>query len=240
MYDVAKKLGLTNIFSLANLLKNIKCYVTSAVFVSQARLTSMYNELSLFCAVQQKENAMLKNQYFQAKDLNPLMGSLEKPFKDLMELNVKTLQGMSYLTPLELMNVKKPEEILEKNVDVIIENGHKTLDYMHNMFNLLEQNWLHLSDNLGKTGKDMMEKTEHMARSSVNKAVHSGQQAVKQASEHSKDTLKKAQSVTKDFANKVTGTSKATKTKTKAAHAAVKNRDTVKNEMNKAPTDRLQ
>lgn len=183
---------------------------------------------------------MLKNQYFQAKDLNPLMGSLEKPFKDLMELNVKTLQGMSYLTPLELMNVKKPEEILEKNVDVIIENGHKTLDYMHNMFNLLEKNWLHLSNNLGKTGKDMMQKTEHMARESVNNVVHNGQQAVKQVSEHSKDTLKKAQSVTNDFANKVTGANKASKSKIKAEHSAVKNRDTAKNEMKKAPTERLQ
>lgn len=32
----------------------------------------------------------------------------------------------------------------------LVENGHKTLDYMQNMFSLLEKNWLHLSDSIGK------------------------------------------------------------------------------------------
>lgn len=205
-------------------------------------MTSRLDELSLFCAVQQKENAMIKNQYFQAKDLNPLMGSLEKPFKELMELNVKTLQGMSYLTPMELMKVKKPEEILEKNVDVIIENGHKTLDYMQNMFSLLEKNWLQLSDSIGKNTKEMMDKTEHIARNNINQAAHAGHNVVKQASEHSKDALKKAKSATDDVVHKATQTNKpvAVKNKTKAESSLAKNRSSAKSEMKKAPTERLQ
>lgn len=205
-------------------------------------MTSGLDGLSLFCAVQQKENAMIKNQYFQAKDLNPLMGSLEKPFKELMELNVKTLQGMSYLTPMELMKVKKPEEILEKNVDVIIENGHKTLDYMQNMFSLLEKNWLQLSDSIGKNTKEMMDKTEHIARNNINQAAHAGHNVVKQANEHSKDALKKAKSATDDVVHKAAHASKsaAVKNKTKTESSLVKNRSSAKSEMKKAPTERLQ
>jgi len=64
------------------------------------------------------ENKM-QNQYFQNKNLNPLLNSLEKPVKELMELNVKMFQGLSYLTPAELLKAKKPEEFMEKNVEIL-------------------------------------------------------------------------------------------------------------------------
>ncbi|WBV66030.1 hypothetical protein PGH44_17250 [Legionella pneumophila] len=57
----------------------------------------------------------MKEQFFQTKDLNTLLRSVEKPIQDLLELNFKTLKTVSYVTPIELFNVLKPEEVLEKN-----------------------------------------------------------------------------------------------------------------------------
>lgn len=56
----------------------------------------------------------MKEQFFQTKNLNTLLQSVEKPIQDLLDLNFKTLKTVSYVTPIELFNVLKPEEILEK------------------------------------------------------------------------------------------------------------------------------
>jgi len=62
----------------------------------------------------------------------------QAPFQAIAELNVKTLQGFSYLKPDELAQIKKPEEFLEKQINLAVENGHKALDYMQKSFEILE------------------------------------------------------------------------------------------------------
>ncbi len=64
---------------------------------------------------------------------------MQAPFQELAELNVKTLQGFTYLKPDELTNLRKPEELLEKQIGLAVENGHKALDYMQKSFNILEK-----------------------------------------------------------------------------------------------------
>ena len=64
---------------------------------------------------------------------------VQEPFQALAELNVKTLQGLTYLKPEELSNFKKPEELFEKQINLAIENGHKTLDYMQKSFQIVEK-----------------------------------------------------------------------------------------------------
>ncbi|KTD33173.1 Phasin protein [Legionella nautarum] len=64
---------------------------------------------------------------------------LQAPFQEIAELNVKTLQGFNYLKPDELANLKKPEELLEKQIGLAIENGHRALDYMQKSFEILEK-----------------------------------------------------------------------------------------------------
>jgi hypothetical protein len=66
------------------------------------------------------------------------------PFQAIAELNVKTLQGLSYLKPDELTNLKKPEELLEKQINIAVENSHKVLDYMQKSFAILEKAMLSL------------------------------------------------------------------------------------------------
>lgn len=64
---------------------------------------------------------------------------LQEPFQAIAELNVKTLQGLTYLKPDELAQVKKPEEMLEKQINLAVENGHKALDYMQKSFQIIEK-----------------------------------------------------------------------------------------------------
>jgi hypothetical protein len=64
---------------------------------------------------------------------------LQEPLQAIVELNVKTLQGFSYIKPEELAGIKKPEELLEKQINLAVENGHKTLDYMQKSFQIIEK-----------------------------------------------------------------------------------------------------
>lgn len=70
---------------------------------------------------------------------------LQEPFQAIAELNVKTLQGLNYLKPDELAQVKKPEELIEKQINMAVENGHKALDYMQKSFQILEKAMLDLA-----------------------------------------------------------------------------------------------
>lgn len=64
---------------------------------------------------------------------------MQEPFQAIAELNVKTLQNLNYFKPEELAQVKKPEELLEKNINLFVENGHKALDYMQKSFQIIEK-----------------------------------------------------------------------------------------------------
>ena len=80
--------------------------------------------------------------YFQQKELNPFVPSFEKPMNEWMELNTTLFQRCASLMPLELLMMKKPEEMMEKNIGLFIENSQLSLDYMRNMLHLMEQHWL--------------------------------------------------------------------------------------------------
>ncbi|MGL6029199.1 MAG: phasin family protein [Legionella sp.] len=80
-----------------------------------------------------------------------LAKKLQEPFQAIAELNVKTLQGLTYLKPEELSQVKKPEELLEKQMNLAVENGHKALDYMQKSFQILEAAMLEVSKEVQKS-----------------------------------------------------------------------------------------
>lgn len=79
---------------------------------------------------------------------------LQAPFQEIAELNVRTLQSMTYIKPEELAGVKKPEELLEKQINLAVENGHKALDYMQKSFLIYEKAMLSLVDEVKKTTSD--------------------------------------------------------------------------------------
>lgn len=75
---------------------------------------------------------------------------VQEPFKAIAELNVKTLQGLTYLKPEDLAHVKKPEEMLEKQINLAVENGHKALDYLQQSFQIIEKAMVELVEEAKK------------------------------------------------------------------------------------------
>lgn len=78
---------------------------------------------------------------------------VQEPFKAIAELNVKTLQGLTFLKPEELSHVKRPEELLEKQINLAVENGHKALDYLQQSFQILEKAMLGIVQEAKKTAE---------------------------------------------------------------------------------------
>ncbi|KTD18198.1 phasin family protein [Legionella jordanis] len=84
----------------------------------------------------------MTQEYFEK--WNDVAKRMQEPFQAMAELNVKTLQSMHFLKPDELSNVKKPEELIEKQIHIAIENGHKALDYLQKSFQIIEKTMLSL------------------------------------------------------------------------------------------------
>ena len=79
----------------------------------------------------------MNQEYFER--LSDIAKKAQEPFQEFAELNVKTLQSISYLNPDELTKIKKPEELLEKQVELAVANGRKALEYFHKSFHIFEK-----------------------------------------------------------------------------------------------------
>jgi len=64
---------------------------------------------------------------------------VQESFQALTMLNMQTLQSFYYLKPENLANFKNPEELLDKEINIAFENGHKALDYMQKSFLIMEK-----------------------------------------------------------------------------------------------------
>ena len=77
------------------------------------------------------------NQPFEK--LSEMASRLQAPIQALTELNVKTIQGLTFIKPEDLSNLKNPEQLIEKQISAAVENGHKTLDYVQQSFEIIEK-----------------------------------------------------------------------------------------------------
>ncbi len=84
---------------------------------------------------------------------NDMAKKLQEPFQAIAELNIKTLQGLTFLKPDELAQFKKPEELLEKQINLAVENGHKALDYMQKSFQIIEKAMMGVVQETKKTAE---------------------------------------------------------------------------------------
>jgi hypothetical protein len=80
---------------------------------------------------------MINQEYFQK--LSDMAKKAQEPLQQIAELNVKTLQSLSYIKPDEFINVRKPEELFEKQIGLAVANGHKALDYLQKSFQIMEK-----------------------------------------------------------------------------------------------------
>ncbi|MDI9818968.1 MULTISPECIES: phasin family protein [unclassified Legionella] len=93
-----------------------------------------------------------------------IVNQMQKPIQEIMELNAQILQNISYLKPEDLSKIRKPEELMEKQVSVFVENGHKVLDYMQESFSIFEKSLLSISKEVkNKTEQATEQARKHMA-----------------------------------------------------------------------------
>lgn len=109
------------------------------------------------------------------KDLNK-MSALQFPMQKIFELNAATLKNFSYMHPSELTKIKRPEEIIEKSVELFVDNGHKSLDYMYNLFNILESHWFDVADTVKNNTADAMNRAESSFKNKVQHSMNMAEQ----------------------------------------------------------------
>lgn len=158
--------------------------------------------------MQHKEIVVLHN-YFQTKNINPFSDTLEKPVKELMDLNMRTLQNFSYMTPTELLKMRRPEEMME----VFIENSHTAMSYMQHMFDIMEKHLLKNVDSSLKSARDV----SHVVKSATPSSKVS---TAKKSAKTTKSSTTKASGIkaasTKSATTKASGT-KAASSKSKTS-----------------------
>ncbi|WP_454780719.1 hypothetical protein [Legionella sp. WA2022007384] len=112
-------------------------------------------------------------QQFKSNSFN----KLNQPLQQIAELNNETFQKFSYLRP-EDFQMNNPQVLLEKSVQVFIENSHHSLDYMHQLFNIWGHSWENISQEAREKTQDIMKQTQayastaskEMSRSSPSRA----------------------------------------------------------------------
>jgi len=129
----------------------------------------------------------MKNQFLDQRIFNRIEVSLQK----LMELNMKTLQNLSYLKPEEYSKLQKPEEIFEKHVNIFIQNGHKALDHMKDTFGILEHHWFDIAQNFEESSIKTIKKTQATAKNSLKRSASALKSSLKTKPPKAKATLKK-------------------------------------------------
>jgi hypothetical protein len=87
--------------------------------------------------MQQIWSMIMNQEYFEK--FSDMAKKAQEPLQQIAELNVKTIQSFSYIKPDEFANVKRPEELLEKQVGLAVANGHKALDYLQKSFQIIEK-----------------------------------------------------------------------------------------------------
>lgn len=177
-------------------------------YLTNARIITNLN-----CAMQHKE-MLMNNQFFDQKMFN----NFDNPLQKLMELNVKMMQNLSLMKPMDLLSFKNPEEFFDRNMELFIQNSNMTLNYMRETFNILERNWLGMSRNMDHNVKKAMDEASSSLRSGTKRGT-APTSAVKKATTAAKKTVsaaKKAASSSKKGAT----ASKNSSAKKAAAPAA--------------------
>ncbi len=135
----------------------------------------------------------MKNEFFEQKFFN----NFDAPIQKLMELNVKMMQNLSLMKPMDLLSLKKPEDFFEKNMELFMQNSQMTLNYMRETFNILESQWLNVSRNLDQSTKKMVDEASSALKKNTKKAATTVKSAAKKVS----STAKKATSAAKKTAS---------------------------------------
>ncbi len=68
-----------------------------------------------------------------------MVKKIQEPMQAWVDLNVKTLQSFQPVKPEDLGKITRPEEFLEKQLELAVANGHKAIDYMQKSLQIIEK-----------------------------------------------------------------------------------------------------
>ncbi|WP_298625153.1 hypothetical protein [uncultured Legionella sp.] len=123
----------------------------------------------------------MQTQYFKNLNANPLI----KPLNELMELNIKTIQKLTLsATPVELLNMSKPEELLHKNMNAFIKNSHTVLDYVQEVFYIFEHNLLDNTNRALEQTKAVVNPMTHAASTAAADITKTSKAAIRSGAVH--------------------------------------------------------
>ncbi len=145
-----------------------------------------------------------------------MVNGIQKPFQDMLDLNVKTLQGLKYLTIEDMSSMKQPGELLNKQVKLMMENSHMTLDYVTQSFQLVENSFLSLPKQFKENTVQSI-KNSDAELSKKQKTVSEIMTKPVKSSEHKKTTNKNKIASTKNTLMK-------SKNKTASISTSIQNR----------------
>lgn len=120
--------------------------------------------------------------------------SLGKPFQELMELNIRTLENLSNTHSVDLLKPHKPQELIDKNFNTLIQSGHNILDYFQDACTILEKYWLIVSYDVLEQNHQLLKHQPKMDLDAPVKRAKSKLQ--KKASALKKTALKRQASAT--------------------------------------------
>ncbi|KTD41272.1 hypothetical protein Lpar_2589 [Legionella parisiensis] len=166
----------------------------------------------------------MKNEFFEQKMFN----NFETPIQKLMELNVKMMQNLSLMKPIDLLSLKKPEDIFERNMELFIQNSNMTLNYMRETFSILEHHWFNVPRNM-----------DQYPKKAINEASAAMKKSIKKATATAKTTARKAVSAAKKAspaAKKASPAAKKASPAAKKASPAAKKASTQKNAKTAVPS----
>lgn len=95
--------------------------------------------------------------------LEEMTRHMQRPLQELINLNLQTWKELKLLKSDEITQFKKPEELWEKQVSMVIENGHLAINYLRESLELFNRLLLSLSQDSQQTAKSVLK----TARSSI-------------------------------------------------------------------------
>ncbi len=93
------------------------------------------------------------NQEYNEK-ISDMVKKAQEPLHAIADLNVKTLQSFDYIKPEEFSKIDNPTNLLEKQLELAISNGHKALDYMQKSFQIMEKTLLSFAQETKEHAKE--------------------------------------------------------------------------------------
>lgn len=146
-----------------------------------------------------------------------MSNEMQKPFQEMLELQMTTLKNLRYLRPEDLSNLRNPAEILSRHFSLAMENSQNIFSFMQKSFHIFEEALLSVS-------QEMREKTEQSMKAAktglaAKEKMPEVKSAIRKPAENKKSSSKLTKSASTKPQAKAKSEMKSVKSKTLAAKA---------------------